>query len=106
MGVNALGFRLPQHNAFYAADGDCVGLTTKIPWGKNKQWLQLLTESSAPLFISAEPEAMGEEQKKAVKKSFAMAARKQPLAEPLDWMTNPRPEQWLLNGNKVYFDWA
>ncbi len=70
MGVNTLGFRLPQHNSFYAADGDCVGLTTKIPWEKNKQWMQLLAESSAPLFISAQPEALGEEQKKAVKKKL------------------------------------
>ena len=106
MGVNTLGFRLPQHNTFYAADGDCVGLTTKIPWEKNKQWMQLLTESSAPLFISAQPEAMGEEQTKAVRKSFAAASRKQPLGEPLDWMSNPRPEQWMLNGDKVYFEWT
>jgi alpha-galactosidase len=106
MGVNALGFRLPQHNTFYAADGDCVGLTTKIPWEKNKQWLQLLTESSAPLFISAEPEALREEQKKLIKKSFIMAARPQPLAEPLDWMSNPRPEEWKLNGARVHFDWT
>jgi alpha-galactosidase len=106
MGVNTLGFRLPQHNTFYAADGDCVGLTTKIPWTKNKQWLQLLAESSAPLFISAQPEALGEEQKKYIKKGFELASKVQPLAEPLDWMSNPRPEDWILNGNKVHFDWA
>ncbi len=106
MGVNTLGFRLPQHNAFYAADGDCVGLTTKIPWKKNKQWLQLLAESSAPLFISAQPEAMGAEQKEAIKKAYAQAARVQPLAEPLDWMTNNRPAEWKLNGNTVHFDWT
>src|SRR5580658_1238990 len=51
MGVNTMGFRLPQHKTFYAVDGDCVGLTTQIPWEKNKQWLQLLAESGAPLFI-------------------------------------------------------
>lgn len=106
MGVNTLGFRLPQHNAFYAADGDCVGLTTKIPWGKNKQWLQLLAESSAPLFISAQPEALGPEQKEAIKKAYTQAARVQPLAEPLDWMINNRPAEWKLNGNTVHFDWT
>ena len=105
MGVNALGFRLPQHNTFYAADGDCVGLTTKIPWKKNKQWLRLLTESSAPLFISAEKEALGEEQKRYVRKCFELAAKVQPLAEPLDWMSNPTPEQWKLNRTSVHFDW-
>jgi alpha-galactosidase len=106
MGVNTLGFRLPQHNTFYAADGDCVGLTTEIPWKENKQWLQLLAESSAPLFISAQPEALGTEQKAAVKKAFALAAKRQPLAEPLDWLTNSRPAAWKLNGRTVNFDWT
>ena len=105
MGVNTLGFRLPQHNAFYAADGDCVGLTTKVSWGKNKQWLQLLAESSAPLFISAQPEALGAEQKESIRMAFTKAAKVQPLAEPLDWMINPRPAEWKLNGRTVHFDW-
>lgn len=106
MGVNTLGFRLPQHNNFYSADGDCVGLTTKIPWEKNKQWLRLLAESSAPLFISAEPDALGEEQKKYIKKGFELASKIQPLGEPIDWMSNPRPEEWKLNDNIVRFDWT
>jgi alpha-galactosidase len=106
MGVNTLGFRLPQHNTFYAADGDCVGLTTKIPWDKNKQWLRLLAESSAPLFISAQPEALGDEQKKYIKKSFSIASTVQSLGEPLDWMNNPRPQEWLLNGKRIEFDWS
>jgi alpha-galactosidase len=106
MGVNSLAFRLPQHNTFYAADGDCVGLTTKVPWQKNKQWLQLLSESSAPLFISAQPEAIGAEQKRSIKKAFADAAINQPRGEPLDWMTNPRPADWKLNGKQIHFDWT
>lgn len=105
-GVNTMGFRLPQHRTFYAADGDCVGLTTEIPWKLNKQWLQLLAESGAPLFISAQQEAMGAEQKDYVKQCFAMAARVQPTGEPLDWMTNPRPAKWKLNGRVVEFDWG
>jgi alpha-galactosidase len=106
MGVNTLAFRLPQHNKFYAVDGDCVGLTTDISWNRNKQWLQLLAGSGAPLFISAQPEAMGAEQKAAVKQAFAQAARVQPLGEPLDWMSNPQPRRWKLNGSIVEFDWA
>lgn len=105
MGVNTMGFRLPQHNNFYAVDGDCVGLTTDIPWHKNKQWLQLLAESGAPLFISAQPEALGAEQKSYIKECFAKAAKVQPLGEPLDWLTNPFPVKWKLNGREVDFDW-
>lgn len=106
MGVNTLAFRLPQHNRFYAADGDCVGLTTNISWERNRQWLQLLAESGAPLFISAQPEAVGSEQKAAIKTAFAQAARKQPLGEPLDWKQNMQPARWKLNERVVEFDWS
>lgn len=106
MGINTLAFRLPQHNKFYAVDGDCVGLTTKIEWSRNKQWLELLAESGAPLFISAQPEAMGEEQKAAVKTAFARAAKVLPLGEPLDWMDTMLPEKWKLNGKIVEFNWV
>ena len=106
MGVNTLAFRLPQHNKFYAVDGDCVGITTDIAWDKNKQWLQLLAESGSPLFISAQPAAMGEAQKTAVKEAFARASSHQPLGEPLDWITNHQPKKWRLNGRIVDFTWT
>ena len=106
MGVNTLGFRLPQHNTFYAADGDCVGLTKDVPWDKNKQWLQLLAGSGAPLFISADLEVLGTEQKGAVKAAFTQAARVQSTGEPLDWLIKAFPERWLLDGNAVGFDWG
>jgi alpha-galactosidase len=106
MGVNTLGFRMPQHNTFYAADGDCVGLTSQVPWEKNKQWMQLLAESSAPLFISAQPDALGAEQKAFIKECFAKAAKVQPIGEPLDWLTNPLPAKWKLNNREVDFDWG
>lgn len=106
MGVNTLGFRIVQHNTFYAADADCVGLTTKIPWEKNKQWMHLLAESGTPLFISCQPEALGTEQKEMISRSFAQAAKQQDIGEPLDWLTNPLPVQWKLNGKTVNFNWS
>ncbi len=106
MGVNTLGFRMPQHQAFYAADGDCVGLTKQVPWEKNKQWMQLLAESSAPLFISAQPDALGTEQKTFIKQCFAQAAKVQPVGEPLDWLTSPLPAKWKLNNREVDFNWS
>jgi alpha-galactosidase len=77
-----------------------------VPWEKNKQWMQLLAESSAPLFISAQPDAVGEEQKQFIKKCFEQAAKPQPVAEPLDWLTNPLPSQWKLNGKEEHFNWS
>ncbi len=106
MGVNTLGFRMIQHNKFYAVDGDCVGLTTKVPWDKNKQWMTLLAESSAPLFISAQPDALGGEQKQHIKHCFALAAKPQPIGEPLDWLTNQWPQKWKLDGVVKDFDWS
>jgi alpha-galactosidase len=105
MGVNTLGFRLVQHNKFYAVDGDCVGLTTKVPWEKNKQWMELLAESSAPLFISAQPDALGEEQRAFIKQCFTKASNPQPIGEPLDWLTNQWPEKWKLDGKITEFEW-
>lgn len=106
MGVNTLAYRLTQHNTFYAADGDCVGLTTEIPWKKNKQWLTLLARSGSPFFISAQPEALGAEQRKAIKEAFIHSAKVQPVGEPLDWLHNPLPETWKLNNETVHFNWA
>jgi len=105
MGVNTMGFRMVQHKTFYEADGDCVGLTTAIPWEKNKQWMQLLAQSSAPLFISAQPEAVGAEQKEFIKQCFADVSKPQPVGEPLDWLTNPFPSKWKLDNKIVEFNW-
>ncbi|AMJ66330.1 hypothetical protein AXW84_13480 [Hymenobacter sp. PAMC 26628] len=106
MGVNTLGFRLVQHNHFFAVDGDCVGLTPKVPWAQNAQWLRLLAGSGAPLFVSAQPEAVGAAQKAALTAAFAQAARPQPVGEPLDWLTALRPTQWRLDGQTTAFDWS
>lgn len=105
MGVNTMGFRMVQHKNFYAVDGDCVGLTTAIPWEKNKQWMQLLAQSSAPLFISAQPDAVGAEQKDFIKQCFDIASKDQPVGEPLDWLTNPIPSKWKLDNKEVDFNW-
>ena len=105
MGVNTLAFRGIQHGTFYAADADCVGLTTKIPWEKNKQWLELVASSGTPLFISAQPDAIGEEQKKAISESFRLASKEIPVGEPMDWMDNNLPRKWKLNGAIVEFNW-
>jgi len=105
MGVNTMGYRMVQHRTFYEVDGDCVGLTTAVPWEKNKQWMQLLAQSSSPLFISAQTAAVGAEQKAFIKQCFDDAARPQQIAEPLDWLENQFPSRWKLDGKVVTFDW-
>lgn len=106
MGVNTLGFRMIQHNHFYAADGDCVGVTKDINWARTQQWMRLVAGSGTPLFISAEPEVVGAGQKALIRQSFSLAARPQPAGEPLDWLTNTQPTRWKLDGQVREFDWA
>jgi alpha-galactosidase len=105
MGVNTLAFRSVHQGTFYAADGDCVGLTPKVPWAKNKQWMELVAKSGTPLFISAQPEATGPEQKAFIKECFALASQELPAGEPLDWLENAFPAKWKLNGETVSFNW-
>lgn len=106
-GVNCLAFRAPQDGTFYAADADCVGLTEKevIPWEKNKQWLDLLSRSGTPLFISFKKDSLTPEQEKDVAEALKRASVKQPLAEPLDWFNNLQPVKWKLMGKEVNYKW-
>lgn len=105
MGVNTLAFRGVQHGIFYASDGDCVGLTSKVPWDKNKQWMELIAKSGMPLFISAQKEATGTDQQKTIQDCFKLASKPLPVGEPLDWMENAFPKKWKLNSKTEIFNW-
>ena len=105
MGINTLAFRMPQHGTFYASDADCAGITNNIPWALNEQWLNLLSQSGTPLFVSADPTTVDKEQKDAISKAFEIASRDFPIGEPLDWMQTTCPRRWLLNGEVVEFNW-
>jgi alpha-galactosidase len=107
MGVNTLAFRMPQHNTFFAADADCVGLTDRVPWEKNRQWLDILARSGTPLFVSADPAAVGAEQRAALRDAFALAATARTPAEPLDWMDTTSPRRWkCAEGATREYDWS
>jgi len=105
MGVNTLAFRMAQHNTFFAADADCVPVTSDIPWKLTKQWLDLVARSGTPLFVSADPEATGTIEREALKSAFAQASRPRTPAEPLDWMDTTTPQRWRFNGAVTNFHW-
>ena len=105
MGINALSHRLPQHETFYAVDADCVGLTRAVPWELNAQWLDLLSRSGTPLFISPEHEAIGAEQRSALREALARAAEPQPAAEPVDWMLTTCPQRWRFGDDERRYCW-
>jgi alpha-galactosidase len=105
MGINTLAFRMPQHEAFFAVDADCVGLTRDVPWALNDPWLDLLARSGTPLFVSAAPDAVGPDQLASLKQAFASAAVPQPAGEPLDWLDTTCPSSWRLGGDETVYDW-
>jgi len=122
MGISTLAFRmaqhdtffaadadcvgLTQHDTFFAADADCVGLTQHLPWELNRQWLELLAASGTPLFVSADPAAVGPEQRAALIIAFARAATVQPPAEPLDWLDTTAPRRWKFGDEIREFSWT
>jgi len=105
MGVNTLAFRMPQHEAFFAADADCAPITSRLPWDLASRWLDLVGRSGTPLFVSADPRVMGAEQKRAVRRAFAQASEPQPAGEPLTWFETTTPARWRLRGETVEYDW-
>lgn len=105
MGVNTLAFRLPQHNTFYASDPDCIGLTRKVAWDLNYQFMELTARSGSPLFLSIELESFHEKQAEFVHRIFAESQVIPEEAEPLDWMQNRFPTHWKFDRQKQIFNW-
>ncbi len=104
-GVNALAFRLMQHNIFYAIDADCCGHTGRIDWALNREWLRILADSGTPLFISSDPDVTFDEQKKCFREAFKKAALQEEVMIPLDWMENTTPEYYLTGGKEERYRW-
>lgn len=103
MGINTLAFRLAQNNAFYMVDADCVGiLDDKIPWNKNKQWLDLLSKSNTALFLSCCK--VTDEQKKDISDAFVNFQYDHSI-KPLDWYETRTPEKWLIDNEPVKYTW-
>ena len=105
-GVNTVAFRGIQHEAFYACDGDCVGVTDQVPWEQNRQWLELLAKSGTPLFVSPDPKILTAEQKTAIRNAYLTASKRLPLGEPLDWLYNDCPRIWRFGDEIRTFDWV
>ena len=101
MGVNTLSHRMAQHGVFFDVDADCVGLTERVPWEMNRQWLDVLSHSATPLFISAEPKALTPAIETAICEAFARAGSRQPVLHPVDWLHNTCPSVWE-NGQETF----
>lgn len=105
MGVNTLAFRMIQNGSFYMADADCVGITGAIPWKFNKQWLDLLSKSGSPLFVSCKPGVLSDSELADLKRGWAINSVQENSCRPLDWMENECPAIWEIDGEIVKYDW-
>ena len=107
LGVNTLAFRLCQNNSFYTVDADCVGvLGDNIDWKLNRQWLDLLARSGSPLFVSLDPSSLTAEMKRDIAAAMKINSVQKDVAEPLDCMYNNSPQNWLINGQRVEYDFV
>ena len=105
MGVNTLAFRMAQHKNYYFVDADCAGLTKKVPWYKNRQWLELLAKSGTPLFVSVAPDTLDDEQNACLAEMLAYASVPHQEAVPVGMTNDITPETWVINGETKHFDW-
>lgn len=105
-GVNSLAFRLIQNDVFYKIDADCVGIIgDKIDWPQNKQWLDLLSVSRSPLFVSCNPHLVTEEMKKDISNAFKVNEKQINMLKPLSWFREITPSEWLVDGKTRKYNW-
>lgn len=78
----------------------------KIDWSLNRQWLDILSVSGSPLFISVKPDDITDGMKEDIKKAFFRNSGQKDKAEPLDWLYNNQPQCWFINGEKREYDFV
>jgi len=108
MGVNCLAFRAPQQGTFFGVDADCVGQADfgdTVPWEKNRQWLELLSRSGTPFFVSFSHKSVPPQLESEVKAALLVASQPRAVAEPIDWLETRVPEHWRLDGHEAGFTW-
>jgi len=94
MGPNTLAMRMPQHRIFYDCDADCAPITPDVPWELAEKWLDVLSRSGTPLFVSVRPGSVSPAQEQAIREAFSRAAVNVTPAEPLDWQDTTQPGIW------------
>lgn len=105
IGVNTLAFRLPQHETFYHVDADCVGIAGNIPWELNRQWADAIAQSGSPLFVSAKPGLLTEEEKEDLHQIMLIASEQKVHKVPLDWEDTDCPEIWGESDDIITYNW-
>ncbi len=104
-GINTLAFRMCQHNTFYCADADCVGITNNVPWDKNRQWLDVLSKSGTALFVSIADDSYTDEVKDGITAAFEKASKNTSPSKPIDWFETKLPVKWESKYGFDKYEW-
>ena len=106
-GVGAVAFKGIENGTFFAADPDCAGLAAEgaIPWEKNRQWIDLLSRSGMPFFISWRRTLADAEVRAELSAAFRRAAQPRRTAEALDWLETTVPRRWLTADGLLEYGW-
>ncbi|MBQ3289685.1 MAG: acetylxylan esterase [Kiritimatiellae bacterium] len=104
-GVGAVAFKGIENGTLFAADPDCAGLASEgaIPWEKNRLWIDLLSRSGMPFFISWRRTLADAEVRETLSAAFRRAAQTRKTAEAQDWLETSVPSRWLTaDGLRTY----
>jgi len=106
-GVNTLAMRSIQDSAFFKVDADCVGLASAgaVPWELNRQWMDLLSRSSTPFFVSWHRDLATPEVRAALAEAFQRVAAEHDTIEPIDWQETKTPTAWTNDLGSCIFSW-
>ena len=106
-GVGAVAFKGIENGTLFAADPDCAGLASAgaIPWEKNRQWIDLLSRSGMPFFISWRRSLADDGVREALAAAFERAAQTRSTAEAQDWFSTSTPVRWITAEGLRTYDW-
>ena len=94
-----------QHRAFFDIDADCVGIAGPIPWELNRQWADVLAESGTPLFVSAKPGVLNEQEKEELHQIMLKGSLQNRHKIPADWQDTDCPEVWTDENGRIEYNW-
>ena len=106
-GVGAVAFKGIENGTLFAADPDCAGLASPgaIPWEKNRQWIDLLSRSGMPFFISWKRSLADDAVREALAAAFRRASQARNTAEAQDWFLTSTPVRWNTADGLRTYDW-
>jgi alpha-galactosidase len=102
-----VAFKGIENGTFFAADPDCAGLATEgaIPWEKNRQWIDLLSRSGMPFFISWKRTLADDDVREALSAAFRRASQPRRTAEAQDWLETTIPRRWRTADGIHEYSW-